>query len=414
MPVLRNRGAVLALLILVIGYATLVGYDWYARFARYRFEMQLFHLPERAMSGIVRAAGVYQTNQMAIRRGGDLSSLIGIAKAAEPYVELRSAGVRIRDPWGYFNPEPVGGEGSPCVVVAGDSFMAVGTHADMLSTVLQERIQGHVYNHALIGHGPFLSVERFLRDERWLETPPRYLIWGFVEREISGSFFERFRHSIRTIQEKTSRESSSEGDPSAPMMVESKALIVHWPNFRPERLSDSLPASSYLAQSSQWAWNRLRYLAFGRIHPDLVPVHIDELGKDLLFYRYHIENLQLDADARQLPLVVEAILSLDDLCRSRGMTLLVLLVPEKEQVYRDWLSSVLGRDPNSFPPSSLNVLTTELTRQGMGERVINLLPDFRAAALEDGLLYWRDDTHWNPQGMALAADRLALLIQDCD
>ena len=34
--------------------------------------------------------------------------------------------------------------------------------------------------------------------------------------------------------------------------------------------------------------------------------------------------------------------------------------------------------------------------------MVNLLPIYRDLAAEDHLLYWPDDTHWNPEGIDVA------------
>ncbi|HOO22031.1 MAG TPA: hypothetical protein PL011_11660, partial [Kiritimatiellia bacterium] len=41
-----------------------------------------------------------------------------------------------------------------------------------------------------------------------------------------------------------------------------------------------------------------------------------------------------------------------------------------------------------------------------GVPVVNLMPVFREATEAGQRLYWRDDTHWNDAGIALAAEEL--------
>jgi hypothetical protein len=43
-----------------------------------------------------------------------------------------------------------------------------------------------------------------------------------------------------------------------------------------------------------------------------------------------------------------------------------------------------------------------------GETVVSVLQQRAAEALEQGrTIYWKDDTHWNPEGIRIAADAIA-------
>jgi len=82
-----------------------------------------------------------------------------------------------------------------------------------------------------------------------------------------------------------------------------------------------------------------------------------------------------------------------------GLTLVILLVPEKDTVYRPLLT---GGPP---APDFCGELGAELGRRGV--RAVNVAPALvraAAAGLPNGeTVYWRDDTHWNPRGVAVAA-----------
>jgi hypothetical protein len=124
----------------------------------------------------------------------------------------------------------------------------------------------------------------------------------------------------------------------------------------------------------------------------------------MLFYRYHVETLKAPLPAGDIPLVASAVKELEELCRTRGMALIVVFIPEKEQVYRDGLPSRYNPPEHPLPPSSLWALETRLRQDGIA--VLNLLPVFQAATERGQRLYWRDDTHWNPAGVELAATRV--------
>ena len=93
--------------------------------------------------------------------------------------------------------------------------------------------------------------------------------------------------------------------------------------------------------------------------------------------------------------------------RLQGHELLVVLMPSKYTVYAPLLAT-----PDTGPARSVGYLA-ELERrlQFRGIAVVNLVATLRAAAqvtlAADSLIYWRDDTHWNAAGVAVAARAIA-------
>jgi hypothetical protein len=122
----------------------------------------------------------------------------------------------------------------------------------------------------------------------------------------------------------------------------------------------------------------------------------------MLFYRPAIETMMMPVPERRLEIVFRAVKAFDEECASRGIKLIVLLIPDKEDVYRELLPEDFGNGFDSVPV--LNVVEEGL-RQG-GVEVVNLLTSFNAAAQAGELLYWTDDTHWNPHGVKLAAHQV--------
>lgn len=93
-----------------------------------------------------------------------------------------------------------------------------------------------------------------------------------------------------------------------------------------------------------------------------------------------------------------------------GFRLVVLLVPDKYTVYRPLLAP-----PDSTPLPGDRYLPAVAARLGAdGIPVADLSAPYRAVAareLEMGrTLYFRDDTHWNARGIALAAEALAVMM----
>jgi hypothetical protein len=89
--------------------------------------------------------------------------------------------------------------------------------------------------------------------------------------------------------------------------------------------------------------------------------------------------------------------------RGHGLKVVVLLVPDKYTVY-----GPLTPDASWEPEGGRLLAGIEERLRSSGIPAVNVTSLFRARAAE-GLsrheyLYWRDDTHWNARGIALAAD----------
>lgn len=399
----NGRGPFWFSLAFIIGMFCLLALDWAARFDRYEWETRLVRRPPRPVSAAI-ARPAFTTNQVPQSRGGDLTALVGLRRAAAPFEEVREAGVLIRDQFGYPNrAHPA--DTRPWAVVVGDSFMATGTQDQLFASRLAEHSNHFIYNMAMRGHGPFTSVERFLDDQRFQDHPPRYLIWGFAEREITGDFFQRFERRL------AGRAAADPEDPRAPDPGP-PGITFNWDELTPRRLQHSLPDTSFLAQVGQWSWTRIRYMLFQQLHPWVTAAEPDVLGDPMLFFTYHIETLAWPPEKRDPKTVSGVIQRLQRQLDQRDIQLIVVLIPEKEQVYREWIPPHVEAELGPFYSSPLPALARELQEAGI--QVVNLLSAFEAATARGERVYWRDDTHWNPAGVELAVDAVWQLIQDAE
>ncbi len=92
------------------------------------------------------------------------------------------------------------------------------------------------------------------------------------------------------------------------------------------------------------------------------------------------------------------------LCERAGATLVVVLMPFKEQVYVPWLVAQGALPPETYDASYDVLYDTLLGRtHGMGVPTVDLRPDFREAARRGARLYWRVDGHLTPAGHELVA-----------
>ena len=122
-------------------------------------------------------------------------------------------------------------------------------------------------------------------------------------------------------------------------------------------------------------------------------------GSRMLFLPSEIANFR-KAHAFDL----SGMVTLRDTLAARGLDFRMVLVPEKHTVY----APVLATPPEEPSALYLNVLEEKLRAAGIP--VVNLLPVFRKAAAEQlssgRRLYLDDDTHWNADGVRLAAETI--------
>jgi hypothetical protein len=88
--------------------------------------------------------------------------------------------------------------------------------------------------------------------------------------------------------------------------------------------------------------------------------------------------------------------------RARNFQLMVILVPSKYTVYQPLIKDAAKTNKSEA--------LDELQKDLQGVPVVNTTPALRQAAadgIEHGkFLYWRDDTHWNADGVRVAADQI--------
>jgi hypothetical protein len=132
-------------------------------------------------------------------------------------------------------------------------------------------------------------------------------------------------------------------------------------------------------------------------------------GETMLFLPEEVERYdQLQADSgAAIDRAAQYFSDLRQILASDGTQLIVLLVPNKYNVYRPLLAR--SDVTRAETPLYLTLLGSRLN--DLGVPAVNLLPLFReqaaATLADDEYIYWRDDTHWNPNGIHLAAQQLA-------
>ena len=223
------------------------------------------------------------------------------------------------------------------------------------------------------------------------------LAWGIVEREIGGGVFAGLTYHLEHLQAAGTNE-------VAP--VAGRGFI--WSSLLPATLKHSLPDSSAIAQFAAKVWNRARFAVFGQLTPEVAVATRPIAGGPMLFYAPAVHALKWTPAQRRVFQVADVLGQLDQVCRERGMRLAIVLIPDKEQVYKNYLPASLNSDESPIPESCLVELEGDLRERGIP--VVNLLPAFAERAARGELLYWRDDTHWNTEAIRLAAQEAAGII----
>ena len=393
-----RRAPVLVLTLGLLLLALLAG-DLFMRFHWFRWHETIYIKPLfTADQPVTTVKPSFTSLELAEGRGGDLSRLISVPSARKRYEEYRPAESISIDPHGFRNlPYPDGQEFQ--VVVVGDSYMAEGIPlTNQIAARLSEALGEPVLNRAFMGRGPFQSLMLWLEQHKSTTNHPNYLVWGFVERDISGSAFAGYVYLIeRHLQMGEQKE----------IMAREASRVFLWSRLQPAELRRSLPNSSAIAQLSRKAWAFAGYYLFGALPQDIFSFDAVAAfdGGPMLGYQSTLDSMYWSRADRDLDKVVWAITYIRDHLATMGITLIVVPIPDKEQVYYSAIPRSLWKDDQPPQVSILPELVQRL--QDVQVPTVSLLPVYHEAATNGVPLYWRDDTHWRPEGIKLAAELIA-------
>lgn len=120
------------------------------------------------------------------------------------------------------------------------------------------------------------------------------------------------------------------------------------------------------------------------------------VGEDSLAY-YRGTNLLSE---EKLQAYAELTARLQELCDERGIRLQLMVIPNKEQVYSEYMPSyTLASEKKRVP------LLVEYLRQNTSVNIIYPLEELQAAKA-DWQVYYRYDTHWNSMGAMIGTQAL--------
>ncbi len=250
------------------------------------------------------------------------------------------------------------------VVILGDSTIAGAglSQEDMLYSVISNKTGLRVYSMGQVG------INRFLSDSRFVLNPPKVLVFGVLERNMNN------------------------------IDVLNKSVIVRSKYFFPikERLVDLLDRSLKL--------NFIRKKISPSISSDNLAVNN---STRMVFY--DVSLTQQLTNSFVVTQLVDEISSYNDLLADRNITLIFLPVPNKETVYYDDLPQNFK---NRYSKSNFTSHISFLTNNA-GVKTVDLLPIYNKEKSQS-FLYQLDDTHWNRDGVLIAADEVIKLMNVSD
>lgn len=325
------------------------------------------------------------------RRGG-LTDFLPSPLLRRPYEEWHEEQQVHRDPEGYAV-EPGRGRRKILATVVGDSFLLTG-NGHLFSSELEDAAGAGVRNRGRSAAGPFQELRKFIQDvprEQWGAV----VVWEIAGREIGASLFLRQPYSF-WFQSNRHSVSENEGR-SVP------SGRVRWDALTPAVLDRRLPNTSAMAYFARKWWSWFRLSVFGEWPPEVLAVQEARFGPTL-FYGENLKILPKLTREAQGEGVLSVIEGIAQGFRAAGTELVVLLVPEKEQV---WIDDLPAEKRKGIEASADLLRWLEREGRKRGIRVVNPLDAFRHMTQEGIAMYWRDDTHWNGEGMRVAAELTA-------
>ena len=370
-------------------WLVLLAGDWAARFGVFRWQDEWFVRRRASASPSVQDSSGFRSRIIPAQTGAGLTKMVPARWIAARYSEFHPEYVEYSDAQGYRNaPLPEGR--SYDIVMVGDSFMlSLGTQH--VAQVLADISGLGVFNHAMYGAGPFNEMPKFIGSSRF-KPPPKVMIWNLTARELGAPLFLRqpvdawfWGQDVWATYKETIFRPGIRRD-----------LLV------PSVLSKAWPNTSMLAYACRNAWAKIKLVGLHAWPRDVLGANDPQFGP-MLFYRENLRMLPRLAPGENAQSIVQVVLKIAGCFRERGTTLVVLLVPEKEQIHVRALSSedqaALARGPELLAE-------IEAGLEAGGTPVVNLMPVFQKATAQGRRLYWRDDTHWNDAGIRLAAEEL--------
>lgn len=301
---------------------------------------------------------------------GDLVRLLGIKPDRMYHVDLKFDSQGFRNERNYDRAD---------IVMLGDSFLEgiLVPQGDLVSSRLSRSLGIDVANRGQSGYGPQQELALLRRVAGDLK--PKIVVWLFFEGNdlLDVPRYERFRRDWEKI--KSSR------DGFVARSFTRNVLFVLAGYTAPTNIDDNKARrSSCRLFNSEDRTNYNLYCVY--------------------------ENKPLtQEDLRHLETARNSILQAQEESTKIGAKLLLVYVPTKFRVYKDYCQFPEDGYEKHWQANPLPSLMSEWSKSN---RVpfLDLTPALRERAAAGQLVYFTDDGHWNQKGHAVAADAIANFI----
>jgi lysophospholipase L1-like esterase len=277
----------------------------------------------------------------------------------------------ITDRYGYRKKDAEGMK--PQVVIIGDSNIAgIGlTQEEMLSEVLEEQLKVPVYPYAPVG-----SINTFLKDFRFKKDSPKVVIVSIIERDILRIPFPKLssrRERFHSFYEWRDKVEQTRWVQSVGVMLD-RLFKMNMLNYIRARIGNRTSGDFHCFPS--------------------------EFGP-MFFVQGEAANKEVSHE--HLHTAIKTMEAYDQVLKQKGIRFIFLPIPNKENIYHGFL-------PDSRRPVFLEQLIQELKKRKI--ETVDTQKAFEDEYCKNSaLLFFLDDSHWNPRGVRLAADRTAKLIE---
>jgi len=282
----------------------------------------------------------------------------------------------ITDSYGYRKKEPGRLQYEMVIIGQSETFGIGLTQKQMLSEILEDELHLGVYPFAPAG------VNAFLKERRFILHPPEIVIVSSMERFIfelpplkissgrKGGLYERLRTKVKKMTEYR--------------WVQSLGVFL-------DRLF-KMNMVHYLRATIERSFSDRATMGLNRANTKFGPI---------LFLQGAKANEEVPEG--KLKRATQTIKAYSDFFRSRGIRFIFLPVPNKETIFYESLGT--------RRPVFLKQLVARLRERGV--EAVDTQGAFEEAFQKDSvLLYQKDDTHWNAEGVRIAADLIKKLIEE--
>ena len=293
------------------------------------------------------------------------------------------------------------------VIIIGDGFIEEGQSlVDTFASRLEKHLSPiRVRNLGTGGHGPFQYLEVLKR--YGIKRGPKYVLIGFNEvNDITDT--ERY------LQWQEGKEKG------ASVLYDSRTRVVSRPFF--DRYGQTLLGTFHHIQNAalMMAHRTLENFNTYRkqpIHKDVVLVELGNAIHRMLFIDRLItkapEEILASNSGRRLK---EILLEFKNLCARNKIIPMIMFIPSADHIYAEYSTQQSGRSWLKIRPEQIaakaNVEQAISTlAHALGIEFVSLSVVFESAAKNGKMLYYPLSTHWNSEGMEVAAVFVAGMLK---